>query len=230
MNGTVLKETPFHVWCYQRGASSYIRYTLDGSEPTSTSPRVSLENTFRLSNDVTLRIKAFCAREEYNTTATGKFRVGAARPGIERLDDVVPGGLRFAYYQGDWEVPPDVVGLKPDRLGRADRDFDLGKLPADATFICILDGFLRIDTDAHYVFELSDQGRSKVFLGDLQVIGDRFDPSGAASYVLPLRKGFHPFKVAYFHRKDQRNLAPVYWKRETEDDSPIPLDLLYSRT
>jgi len=230
MNGTVLKETPFHVWCYQRGASSYIRYTLDGSEPTSTSPRVSLENTFRLSNDVTLRIKAFCAREEYNTTATGKFRVGAARPGIERLDDVVPGGLRFAYYEGDWELPQDVVGLKPDRLGRADRDFDLGKLPVDATFICILDGFLRIDTEAHYVFELSDQGHSKVFLGDLQVIGDHFDPSGAASYVLPLRKGFHPFKVVYFHRKDQRNLAPVYWKRETQDDSPIPLDLLYSRT
>jgi predicted alpha/beta superfamily hydrolase len=230
MNGIVLKDTPFHVWCYEREASNYIRYTLDGSEPTFTSPRISLENTFRLSKDATLRIKALCAREEYVTTATGNFRVGSALPGIEQLNRMEPGGLRFAYYEGDWDAPRDVAGLKPDRVGRADRDFDLGRLPADATFICVLDGFLRIDTDAYYIFELSDPGRSKVLLGDIQVIGKHFDPGGGESYILPLRKGFHPFRVVYFHRKGDRDLAPVYWKQETQDDSPIPLDRLYSPT
>jgi predicted alpha/beta superfamily hydrolase len=230
MNGIVLKDAPFHVWCYEREASSYIRYTLDGSEPTLTSPRVSLENTFRSSKDATIRIKAFCAREEYNTTAAGNFRVGAALPGIEQPNDVVAGGLRFAYYAGEWDAPRDVAGLKPDRVGRADRDFDFGRLPADATFICVLDGFLRIDTDAYYVFSLSDQGHSKVFLGDIQVIGDHFDPGGGESCIVPLRKGFHPFRVVYFHRKGQPNLAPVYCKQDRQEDSPIPLDHLYGRT
>jgi predicted alpha/beta superfamily hydrolase len=228
MNGVVLKDRPFHLWCYQREAANYIRYTLDGSEPTLSSPALSLENTFRLSNDATLRIKAFCAREEYDTTAAGQFRVGTALPGIESVDGVSPGGLRFAYYEGDWDGPRDVAGLKPDRVGRADHDFDLGELPTNATFICVLEGFLKIDVDAHYIFELSDQGHSKVIVGDIQVIGDRFDSGGGASFVLPLRKGFHSFRVLYFHRKGDRNLAPVYWKRETQDDSPIPLEHLYS--
>jgi predicted alpha/beta superfamily hydrolase len=229
MNGIVLKGAPFHVWCYEREASNYIRYTLDGSEPTFTSPRIAPENTFRLSNDTTLTLKAFCAREQYDTGATGNFRVGAALAGIEQLNGTLPGGLRFAYYEGDWDAPPrDVAGLKPDKVGRADRDFDVGRLPADATFICILDGFLKIDTDAHYIFELGDPGHSKVFLGDIQMIGEHFNPGGGESYILPLRKGFHPLRIAYFHRKGERNLEPLYWKQDKQEDSPIPLDHLYT--
>jgi predicted alpha/beta superfamily hydrolase len=229
MNGIVLKDAPFHVWCYEREASSYMRYTLDGSKPTLTSPRIALENTFRLSNDTTLTLKAFCAREEYDTTATGIFRVGAALVGIEQPNRTVPGGLRFAYYEGDWDAPRDVAGLKPDRVGRADRDFDVGRLPGAATFICILEGFLRIDTDAHYIFELGDPGHSKVFLGAIQVIGEHFNLGGGEAYILALRKGFHSFRVVYFHRKGERNLEPVYWKTDRQEDSPIPLDHFYSR-
>jgi hypothetical protein len=143
---------------------------------------------------------------------------------------VSPGGLRFAYYEGDWDRPRDVAELKPDKLGRADREFDLGKLPANATFIFVLGGFLKIDADADYIFELSDQGHSKVFVGDIQVIGNHFNSGGGESYILPLQKGFHRFRVVYFHRKGGRNLASVYWKQETQDDSPIPLERLYSRT
>jgi hypothetical protein len=108
MNGIVLKDAPLHVWCYEREASSYTRYTLDGSEPTLTSPRIALENIFRLSNDTTLTLKAFCAREEYDTTATGHFRVGAALAGIEQPNGTLPGGLRFAYYE--------VIGTRREML------------------------------------------------------------------------------------------------------------------
>ncbi len=184
----------------------------------------------RFSRNTTLKLKAFCAREEYSTSATGNFRVGTALSGIEQPNGVAPGALRFAYYEGNWEAPRDVTGLNPDRVGRADHDFDIRGLPTDSTFICILDGFLRIDRDALYIFELGDQGQSKVFLGDMQMIGNHFDLGGRESYILPLRKGFHAFRVVYFHRKGDRNLEPVYWKSGNKDDSPIPLDNLYSST
>lgn len=230
MNGIVLKDAPFHVWCYERDASNHIGYTVGGSEPTLASPRISFENTFRLSTDATLTLKAFCAREEYNTTAIGNFRIGAALPGIEQPNGTRPGGLRFAYYQGDWNTPPDVAALKPDRVGPAGRDFDVATLPADATFVCVLEGFLRIDSDAHYLFELGDPGHSKVFLGDIQIIGKHFNQTGGESFILPLRKGFHSLRVVYFHRKGERSLEPLYWKQDTQDDSPIPLDHLYSQS
>jgi predicted alpha/beta superfamily hydrolase len=229
MAGIALKDRPFKVWCYQREASTYIRYTLDRSEPTLTSKPFSAENAISLSKDVTLKIKAFSNREEYNTTAAGNFRVGSALPAIERPAGVTPGGLRFAYYEGEWDQPLDVSGLKPDRIGLADRGFDLRGLPEHATFICVLDGFLKIDADGYYVIELSAQGHSKVFLGGIQVIGDRYDSDGGANFMVPLRKGFYPFRVVYFHRKGAGNLSPVYFKPEGQDDLPIPLDRLFRR-
>ena len=105
----------------------------------------------------------------------------------------------------------------------------MGRLATDATFICILDGFLRIDRDAHYIVELGDPGHSKVFLGDIQVIGEHFNLGRGESYIVPLRKGFHSFRVVYFHRKGERNLEPVYWKMDRQEDAPIPLDHLYSQ-
>jgi hypothetical protein len=75
---------------------------------------------------------------------------------------------------------------------------------------------------------LSDSGHSKVFARGVQEIGDHFD-SGGANFVIPLLKGFHTLRVAYFHKKGDPDLAPVYIKAEGEDDIPMPLERLYDR-
>ena len=108
MNGIVLKDTPLHMWCYEREASSYIRYTLDGSEPTLTSPRIALENAFRLSNDAALMLKAFCAREEYAHLPPVISEWGP-RWQVLQPNSTLPGGLRFAYYEGDWDAPLEML-------------------------------------------------------------------------------------------------------------------------
>ena len=229
-NGIVLKDSPFDVFCYQRQPSSYIRYTLDGLEPTLASSRFLPQNRLRLSKDTTLKTKAFCVRGQYDSSASGHFKVGHIVPALKQLEDgATPGGLRFKYYEGDWNDPPDVSQIQPNRLGRADSHFEIAKLPADATFVCVLEGFLRIDTPGYYIFELSDSGQSKVFVGDVQVIGDHFDDYGGATFMLPLSPGFHRFRAVYFHRKSADDLAPVYIKAEGEDDMPLPLEKLYSR-
>ena len=230
-SGLFVEDKPFRLWCYERDAASHIRYTLDGSEPTLQSPHIRLENEFRLSSDTKLTIKAFCAREEYNTSATGTFKAAAAIAGVAPPDGIRPGGLRFAYYEVEWERPEThVAQLRPNRTGRADRDFDVSKLPDDRTFLCALDGFLRIDEDGYHIIELGNVGHSKVFVGSLQVIGEHVDSGGGASFMLPLRRGLHPFRVTYFHRKGGPTLAPVYIKPEGADDFPIPIERLYSRS
>ena len=47
--------------------------------------------------------------------------------------------------------------------------------------------------------------------------------------MVPLRKGFYPFRLVHFHRKGAGNLSPVYFKPEGQDDLPIPLDRLFRR-
>jgi hypothetical protein len=75
----------------------------------------------------------------------GQFKIGPALR-LERLDHgMTRGGLQSALYQGEWDAPPRFSALKPDRTGRTGRDFDLSKLPSDATFASILESFLRID-------------------------------------------------------------------------------------
>lgn len=231
MNGIVLKDRPFDVFCYQRNAASYIRYTLNGSQPTLASQPFLPHNRLKLAKDATLRIKSFCVREQYDAIAAGEFKIGRALRGFEHPEQgVTSGGLRFALYEGEWDTPPDVSALTPERAGRAGLDFDVTKLSSNKTFACMLEGFLRIDTCGYYIFELSDSGHSKVFVGGVQVIGDHFDSGGGATFVLPLLKGFHSFRVAYFHKKGDRDLAPVYIKADGEDDTPIPIEKLYSRT
>jgi len=228
MDGIVLQHEPFKLWCFQRDASSHMRYTLDGTEPTVNSLRVASENTFSLSRDTTFTIKSFCNREQYDATTRGRFKLGGALPGVKQLaNGMAPGGLQFAYYEGSWDAPPDVQGLTPARTGRADGNFDITK-SSDTTFVCVLEGFLKIDADGYYIFELDDNGHSQVFVGGAKVIGDHFDLAGGASFMLPLRNGFHQFRMVYFHRKGERVLAPVYIKPEGRDDSPIPVETLYS--
>jgi hypothetical protein len=228
MEGIVLKDKPFKAWCYQLSASAYIRYSIDDQEPTLVSPSMSFENVFVFSKDTTLRIKSFCPREEYNTAARGTFKVGVTLPSIEKPSGVKPGGLKYAYYEGEWDKLPDCSLLKPNRSGLAGRGFELSQLPAQATFACLMDGYLEVQHDGYYIFELGDEGGSRVYLGNLRVIGDLYDSGGGANYMVPLEKGFYPFRVEYFHRKGGRNLAPVYLKPEEKDDFPIPLELLYS--
>jgi hypothetical protein len=41
-------------------------------------------------------------------------------------------------------------------------------------------------------------------------------------------QGFYPFRIEYFHKKGEGELAPIYLKPEGVEDFPIPNDMLYS--
>jgi len=228
-DGIVLKDKPFTLWCYQLLASDYIRYTTDGTEPTPASPNISSENTFSFPRDTKLTIKSFSPHGEYNTIASGSFKVGVVLPAIAKPADVQPGGLRYAYYEGEWNRLPDFSRLKPNRSGLAGQDFDLSQFSRQKTFACLMQGYLEIRKEGYYIIELGDEGGSRVYLGDRKLIGDHYDAAGGSTYIVPLEKGFYPFRVEYFHRKNGRDLAPVYMRPEGQEEFPIPLELLYSR-
>jgi hypothetical protein len=228
MGGIVLKGRPFKLWCYQLSASNYIHYSTNGLEPTAASPTIDYQNTFAVSRSTTLGIKSFPAREEHSLAASADFTVGPALPPVEAPPGIKPGGLRYAYYEGNWDTLPDCAGTKPTRSGVAGRDFALERLPNGTTFACLLDGYLEIPRDGYYIFELGDEGGSRVYVGGLRVIGDHYDSAGGSTYMVPLQKGYYPFRVEYFHKKGGRRLAPVYIRPEGSDEFPIPLEQLYS--
>src|SRR5579871_4358164 len=104
------------------------------------SPHLSFENTFSFSKDTKLTVKSFSSHEEYNAIFSGRFEVGDVLSAIAKPAGVQPGGLRYAYYEGEWDKLPDFSRLRPNRSGLAGQGFNLSEFPRDKTFACLLQG------------------------------------------------------------------------------------------
>jgi predicted alpha/beta superfamily hydrolase len=228
MNGIALEDKPFELWCYNLLANRYLRYTTDGKEPTSNAAQISFENTLRLKTATTLTVKSFAVRDEHDKIVSGKFEIGAVLPAVDKPDGAKAGGLHYSYYEGDWSSLPDFKSLNPTRSGLAGSDFDLASFSPDASFSLVLDGYIEIREEGYYIFELGGGGGSRVYLGQTLLIGDHYKQEYGETFMVPLQKGFYPFRVEYMHRKRGSDLVPVYLKPEGQEDFPIPPEMEYS--
>jgi predicted alpha/beta superfamily hydrolase len=107
MNGMVVPGKPFTVECANFFTGALFRYTTNKQEPTLSSAAIQKENKFNFSEATTLTVKSFSPREEYTKTLQGNFKISAALPAVSKPKAVQPGGLRYAYYAGNWEKWPD---------------------------------------------------------------------------------------------------------------------------
>ncbi len=229
MNGIVLKDKPFRLGCYNSAADSLIRYTIDGTPPTRASLRLKSENLLAFSDSKTLTLRSFSPRDEFNYERTSHFEVGDTLPSKPKPKGVNPGGLHYVYYEGDWNVMPDLKRLKPQRSGLADKSFDLNSLSNSTNFVCTLSGYLEITEAGYYTFEMESHEGTKVYLSDQLIIGNNNVPNFGERFIVPLNKGFYSFRVEYFRKKGGRPLKPVYIMPDGKNDFQIPLKMLYSR-
>ncbi|MDN5284099.1 MAG: hypothetical protein JWR38_373 [Mucilaginibacter sp.] len=227
MNGIVLKDKPIKIWYF--ADPSKVRYTIDGTEPVLTSAKIEPEVT--LSSPVRFTAKAFTNRDRYNKSATGDFKIGPVLPTVAKGKNVKPGGFNYAYYEGEWGKLPDFKRIKPVQTGVISKDFDIDKLPRQNNFALLIDGQLETKEDGYYIFALDADAGSKLYLGNqLLFTTDSLHKHGK-SYILPLAKGFYPFRVEYMHKTGDRKLEVVYITpgiMNTKDAVEIPLNLQYS--
>jgi predicted alpha/beta superfamily hydrolase len=229
MNGIVLKEKPFRLSCYNMSADSLLRYTIDGTQPVWTSSRLKRENLMAFSNSKTLIVRSFSPREEFNYERIGHFEVGSVLQSQAKPKGVKSGGLRYSYYEGDWDSVPDLKKLKPVRSGIADKNFDLNNISSSTNFVCVLNGFLEITEAGYYTFEMESHDGTRVYVGDKLVIGNENVENFGERFIVPLDKGFYPLTVQYFHKNGGKPLKPVYIMPDGKNDYQIPLEALYSR-
>src|SRR6266542_976449 len=77
LNGRVVKGKTFQLRCYNISSENYIRYTTDGSEPTTASSKLKSENIFNFSESTILTIKSLNARRENDKITRCEFKVEA---------------------------------------------------------------------------------------------------------------------------------------------------------
>lgn len=227
MNGTILKDTPYKVYYFGR---SQVHYTTDGSEPTLASTKLQqLGNT--LVNDAKLTAKAMDRTDRFNRATVGEFKVGAALPAMAKPKNAVPGGFNYTYYEGQWNALPDFAKLKPIRSGVANKDFDVNKLPRPTDFAALIEGYIEIEKEGHYVFGLDSDDGSKLYVGDnLLIAYDGLHGNGQPrSYLLPLEKGFYPIRLEYFQQGGGAQLTLQYLPPGAEQPQSIPFERQYSK-
>ncbi|MFS2016478.1 alpha/beta hydrolase-fold protein [Massilia sp. CT11-108] len=226
MNGIVLKDTPYKVYYF---GQSQVRYTLDGSEPTSSSTKMLLHNS--LVNDAKLTAKDLDRTDRFNKTTVGEFRIGNALPAVAKPSNITPGGLNYSYYEGWWSALPDFRKMKPVRSGIASKEFNVNNMPRSSDFATLLEGYIEIQKDGQYIFVLDSDDGSRLFLGDHLLIDYDGTHGGGKpkTYLVPLAKGFYPVRLEYFQQGGGAHLSLHYVLPGEEQPQPIPLELQYSK-
>jgi predicted alpha/beta superfamily hydrolase len=225
MNGILLKDKPTLIWV---NSNLETRYTTDGTEPDMTSKKV-VNSEVTITGPAQLTVKLFSTSGKYDKTTRGNFELGEALPSVPKPKKILQGGLKYSYYEGNWDKLPDFNKLKPLKTGLADSTFNINKLPGKTNFACLLEGYFEIPVDGYFVFGLVSNDGSKLYLGDKLIIdndGVRATES-VKSFVLPLKKGFYPVRVEYFQKDESSVFQLLYLDQVTMNATNYPFRFQY---
>ena len=183
-----------------------LRYTRDGTVPTTTSPLV--QGPVRLTQSAVVSARAFRDGQPVSGVAQATFTRVAPRPAEPVRGDAA--GVRYAYFEGDWDRLPDFDAQRFTRTGVVP-NFELGPHQKDERFGLRYRGFITVPRDGVYTFyTLSDDG-SRLSIGDQLVVdNDGLHGMVERSGVIALTAGAHAITVLYFNRTGGAGLEVGY--------------------
>ena len=205
-----------------------IRYTLDGSDPTPSSP--AYKDPIPLRETTTVKARAFVGPQRSLRPAVATFR--ALRPEdlrpAETAADAKP-GLRYAYFEGGWQSLRDMVVAKPVDAGTV-ADFDIGVRKRDEHFALRFEGYVDVPRDGIYRFFTRSDDGSMLFIGDALIVdndglhGTEEEKGGEVA----LKAGRHAIAVTYFNATGGKALQ-VGWQGPELSKQLIPAAALSRR-
>ena len=185
-----------------------IRYTLDGSDPTRSSPVFG--NQLVLNSSVTLKSRLFFSSGGQSEMSELRFRRVDPDPAIAVVDSI--DGLHYSYYEGKWDSMPDfkrLVAVKQGRLATP----DLSGIPVRQDYYSVqFRGYVNIpETGVYTFYTVSDDG-SQLYIGDEKVVdNDGCHGDLERSGDRALAAGRHAFTLNYFQNSSGQTLQ-VYVK------------------
>ena len=224
MNGIVLKDKPISVWVESQPE---LRYTIDGTEPDRGSQKI--DGMLTLAGGAQLVVKSFSNSGKYDKTTRGNFILGDPLRSSAKPANARAGGLRYLYYEGNWEKLPDFRKLNPVKTGIADSSFTVKRLPEKEHFACLFEGYFEIPEDGYYIFALVSDDGSRLYIGDKLIVdndGARF-AENVQSFVLPLVQGFYPVRLEYFQKEGGSVLQLMCVRPGAENPGSFPLKYQY---
>jgi hypothetical protein len=183
-----------------------LRYTTDGSDPTSASPLYTAP--LMLTNTVTLKVKGFATNLAPSATATGQFNCLTLRDPMPGL--IPTNGLTYSYYEGSFNLLPNFSLLRPVKTGTVPV-FDITPRLRDDNFAFLFSGYFSALIDGIYTFYTTSDDGSRLWIGNTLVV-DNDGPHGMSeqSGQIALKSGQHPITVGYYNGTGGRGLTVSY--------------------
>ncbi|MEK7253873.1 MAG: alpha-L-fucosidase, partial [Bacteroidota bacterium] len=200
-----------------------IRYTLDGSVPTSKSTLYTVPVV--LKETATITARSFRGEQAISGVFQKKLTKVLAQAATEVA--ATASGLQYLYFEGDWEKLPDFSRMKPLKTGVL-KTFDRPQRGKEGEqFGYVYQGFIKIPKDGIYsFFTSSDDGSSLWIDQKLVVDNDGLHGMREKSGTVALAAGLHEIWVRYFERTGGDDLQ-VHWQAEGEKKAAIPGEAMF---
>ena len=203
-------------------AGAAIHYTLDGSDPTRTSPRYTGPVEVPVSTTGTLvTARAFTREGRASPPRSATFRRTTYRAADRRDAATLAPGLSYAYFEARVRSTRSLDTLRAVRTGVVERVARRGDERAEYYGIRFA-GYLQLPADAIYEFSLTSDDGSTLAIGDRLVV-DHDGSHGAdeRTGMIALRAGLHPVTIKFF--QGEGGVAfDVKVRRARGEWSPIP--------
>jgi alpha-L-fucosidase len=171
-----------------------IRYTLDGSLPAHSSPLY--QRPIRLTASTTVTTRCFRGGAAVSPASSARFEKVPPRAAVS--PGKISPGLRYAYYEGDWNALPDFRTLKPVLQGVAP-SVTLDAKRQRENYGFTFEGYIRIPRDGVYRLATESDDGSRLVIGDVPVVeSDGLHGMVEKSGVIALAAGYHPIRITYF--------------------------------
>jgi alpha-L-fucosidase len=202
-----------------------IRYTLDGSVPSINSTLA--RGPVRLTETTVVSVRGFRDGKAMSDTAQAKFTKVAPRPAVKT--GKLSKGIRYAYFEGDWDRLPDFKSLAPVQEGvLANLDFSPRKDVEHFGFEYT--GFIQVPETGVYAFFTESDDGSRLYIGDTLVVdNDGLHGMHEKHGVIALAAGLHPIRVTFFEKTGGEDLK-VYYKSLKQKRQPISESMLFQES
>jgi hexosaminidase len=186
-----------------------IRYTIDGSDPTTSSPKY--ERPFRLSvspQGTTVTARAFMPNGRSSARRASTFIQTTHRPADKLV--VVQQGLRYLYSERSVRSVRAIDSLPMTREAMVTNVMRKGDETAER-YAIRLEGYIRVPVDGMFEFALSSDDGSNLEIGQRLVVNnDGLHGDEQRTGMIALRKGLHPITVRYFQGGGGASLSLRY--------------------
>ena len=201
-----------------------IRYTLDGTRPSSKSRSTSAGVLITETSLVTAQ--NFRDGSPVSDTIQALFKKVDPLKGMEI--DQAKRGLRYQYFEGSWDFLPDFERLKQSSSGITS-SIDISKRFQDNDFGFVFEGYILIQEKGVYTFYTDSDDGSQLFIGDdLVADNDGLHSMTEVSGSVALSAGHHPIRVTYFE-KNGGNQLNIYFESVKIQKQFIPDNLFFHK-